>query len=94
MESWRIAPGSWIFFWEKIGIWIFSAHELSCCIAAARKVSQAATATEVFWDFKRYANLAMEVVLPVPLAPRARKTKRGLEGWNRGGGFGIISTRS
>ena len=44
-------------------------------MAPARNVSAAATATVIPWFFKKYANFAKVVVLPVPFIPRNSTTK-------------------
>ena len=43
---------------------------LICSIAPARKVSEAATTTVIWFCLSRYANFASVVVLPVPFMPR------------------------
>ena len=51
-----------------------SAQVVICSMAAARKVSAAASSTLAPSDLKRYASLAMVVVLPVPLTPTTKMT--------------------
>ena len=54
-----------------------SPHSWSCSRAAARKVSPAASITDLPCDWKYLASLPMEVVLPAPLMPAIMMTK----GW-------------
>ncbi len=55
----RSAPARW-------------AQMVNWSAAAARKVSQAASKSVFPWSFRRWASLAIEVVLPEPLTPAIR----------------------
>ncbi len=74
MASKTTADGSAPAAWETTGTSMRSAHSMICSMAAARNVSAAASKTLAPSDLKRYASLAMVVVLPVPLTPTTRMT--------------------
>ena len=57
-----------------MGMFSLSAQLWSCSTAAARKVSAAARRTREPCFCSKWANLAAEVVFPVPLTPTTRMT--------------------
>ncbi len=72
--------------WAITGTSLRSPQACSCSMAAARKVSPAASITEWPWLRKRFASLPMVVVLPVPLTPTISTTNgcSGFAGISRG----------
>jgi hypothetical protein len=70
------------------------AHTWSCSMAAARKVSAAASSTFAPRVEKRCASLAMVVVLPVPLTPTTSTTAGTPGAGMRGQGVGSRGANS
>src|SRR2546426_12751773 len=67
-------------------------HRASCSTAAARKVSPAASTTDLPVLIRNLASLAIDVVFPDPLTP-ATKMTIGLPGESLSGDRGLLTSQ-